>query len=249
MKKLENKVVRSFIAIAISICAIWYTRSNSPEISRSTASFSSIGSCFKALKSIIKKYEVKVGSEVQILTTKGRNIEGKVATYSRGGFQVNSSEGNFLISYSEVQKINNEELSEIEIYKRLLEEDINKISDSRAKVHFHNGDDFSNIEGRDFEMGDHTLNFTSVSDGRRMTFSYEKIYDIAIINPAKDAKKIRQDIKLFEGEFVTVELKSGENIDGEIALSPDGSRADIFDIEDPDDVVSIPVTDIKSIYQ
>ncbi|MFG1483919.1 hypothetical protein ABMA79_14915 [Halobacteriovorax sp. HFRX-2_2] len=249
MKSENAKLIRSFIAIAISFSAVWYASNQSSNVSRSTASFNPIGNCFHALKGLLKNYDVKVGRDVSILMTDGRNIEGKIATYSRGGFQINSKKGNYLISYSEVEKINNDILSEIEIYKKLLEDDISKIQGQQANIHYHNGYDFSNIVGSDFEIGEKTLNFTSVKDGRRMTFAYEKIYDISIINRAKETKKIRQDVKLFEGEFVTVELKTGENFDGEIALSPDGSRVDIFDIDNPEDVVSIPVTDIKSIYQ
>ncbi len=245
----RQKVIRSFAAITISFTAVWYSTNYNPTSSRSTASFFQVGNCFSALKKIIKNYEVRVGGDVSIINMKGDNIQGKIHSYARGGLQINNSKGAYLISYSDVQSINGEALAEIEIYKKLLEGEVENLKNKDVNVHFYNGTNHTSIAGRDFEIGDETLNFTSIEDGRRMTFAYEKIYGLDVIDVAKETKKIRKDVKLLEGEFVTVELKSGENLDGTISLSLDGSRVEITDVDDADEVMAIPITDIKSIYQ
>lgn len=250
VKRREFKASRDLVIIFSTLGLIFWFSNLSSGVIRTPASSKLSLNCFNALKSLIFKNEIKIGGQVSLITNSGKSLEGKITIFSRGGFQISDSKGSYLISFSDVESINGEALSEIEIYRALITDQIKKIADTDdVNIHFHNGYDFSNIKGRKLKATDETLNFINAEDGREMTFAYEKVYGIDVIDPLKKIKEIQRDIKLLNGEFVTVEMKDGTNLDGIVSLSTDAKSVEIVNIEDSKDIVTVPISDVESVYQ
>ncbi len=213
-----------------------------------TKSFSK--SCMEALFSIIKTDKtIAVGRSAKITFKNGEVFKGKVVSFSRGGMEVNKNGKNFLVSFNSITKVNNVDVSPDEVYVTLLKKKILGINENSiltVKIFENNR---SRVVNGAFKLDTKKNLLTLIkNNNEHEIINLESISQVEIMG-LRLFQQIQRDAKILDGEFVSVKLKNGETFDGIITITADQKHIELTDVHIREDVRSIPIREIKDIYQ